>query len=135
MSTDPLSDGVARAQEELRRRQEALVAADRAAQEGVTTYEVDGGDIRVTVTGRLRLSEVYVSDRALRSGDVQRLVDAINGAMAAARDEYARRLQEGLDADTASLVTAAETFLAPPGAGESAAGGAADAGPWQGRYR
>jgi DNA-binding protein YbaB len=139
VSTDPLPDAAARAEAEMRRQQEALAAATRAAQEGATTYEVDGGEIRVTVTGRLRLSEVYVSDRALRSGDVQDLVDAINGAIAAARDEYAQRLRAALDADTASLVTAAGTFLGPPAAGDAvpppAADGAADGGPWRGRYR
>lgn len=112
MSTGSLDERAERARAELRRRQDVLTAATEAAQAETVTYETEGGDIRITVTGRLRIGEMYVSERALRSAGVeQRLVAAVNEALAAARTAAVERLQAELDADTAALVAAAEDLV------------------------
>lgn len=101
-------DDAERTQAELRRQQDALATAAAAAEAGTTTYETEGGDIRVTVNGRFRIEELYVSERARRSEDREQwLVLAINEAMAAAGAAYAERMTAQLDRDTAGLVAAA----------------------------
>lgn len=96
------------AQAQLRRQQEQLTAATAAAGAESTTYEAAGGEFRVTVSGRGRIEDLYVSERVLRSGDVEPLlVRAVNEALAAAATAHAERLSAGLDLGTANAVAAA----------------------------
>lgn len=105
-------EGAERAQEELRRRRDALATATEAAQAESITHDVDGGDIRVTVTGQLRIGELYLSEYALRSEDAeQRVVAAVNEALVAAQAAQAERLRSGLDPETASLLESTEGLV------------------------
>lgn len=109
MSPDQFSpDQLEEAQARLRRQQEQLSSAAADAEAETTTYEAAGGQIRVTVSGRGRIEELYVSERMLRSeGAEPELVQAVNHALAAAAAAQAERISAGLDLQTANAVAAA----------------------------
>lgn len=111
MSPDPFDDAE-RAQEKLRRQQESITAATAAAQSATTVYEVADGHVRVTVNGRLRIEELYLSERVLRSDELEPLLlEAVNGAMVTMQAEYAERFRAELDPDTAGLLAATEELV------------------------
>lgn len=110
--SEPYGDRAGRAEAELRRRQEATAAAVEAAAGSTVTHQVDGGNVRVVVDGRSRIHELYVSEYALRAPDFeQRLVAAVNDALALAQTSFAEQVRENVDAQTAALLAATDEFV------------------------
>jgi DNA-binding protein YbaB len=99
---------VERVRSDLLRQHESIMDAVARATDARTTHEADGGQIRVTVDGRLRIAELYVAEQALRSPDTtQHVVTAINEALDAARHRFADEVAGHVDATTSALMTAA----------------------------
>jgi DNA-binding protein YbaB len=77
-----------------------LEQAMAAARERTYVAEAADGEVRVTVDGRPRVTEVYVSARAVRNGPDSlgaAIAEAANAAVRAARDGANETLLDGLD--------------------------------------
>lgn len=109
--------------------QAQLEQAMAAAEERTYVGESADGEVRVTVDGRPRVTEVYVSARAVRNGPGPlgaAITEAANAAVRVARQGANEAVLDGLDP---AIRTAIEEGLASAGGSAGAAGPAGPAGP------
>ena len=116
---------IAAAEAQQARLEQAMAAA------GERTYVAESadGEVRVTVNGRLRVTEVYVSARAVRNGPGPlgaAITEAANAAVRVAREGANEALLDGLDPAMRAAVEKGLTESAGPA---GSAGSAAPTGP------
>src|SRR4051794_22845127 len=105
----PDNEPVERVTADFEQRRRTADAATAEARAGQTVHEVAGGNIRVTVDGRFRVEELYLSAYAVRDPELGRfLVEAVNGAVEAAEAKFRETLLGGLDPATSDLLRSLE---------------------------
>ncbi|HEU5156904.1 MAG TPA: YbaB/EbfC family nucleoid-associated protein [Streptosporangiaceae bacterium] len=112
--------------------QARLEHAMATAREQTYTGESADGEVRVTVDGRPRVREVYVSARAVRSGPGPlgaAITEAANEAVRAAREGAAETLLDGLDPAMRAAVEDGLTALTEPTPPTGPAGSGGSPGP------
>ncbi len=100
---------------ELQQRATEIQASVSAATARQYTADVSNGEVRVTVDGRPRVTEVYVDPRLIRSPSLGALVtEALNAAMTQAREGTRDAMLDGLDESTRALVAGALQAVPAP---------------------
>ncbi|MEV0130606.1 YbaB/EbfC family nucleoid-associated protein [Dactylosporangium sp. NPDC050688] len=105
----PDQEAVQRITAEFEQRQRTIETATADARAGRTVHEAEGGAIRVTVDGRFRVAELYLSAYAVRDPDLGALiVTAVRDAIETAEGEFRRTLLGELDPATSGLLQSLE---------------------------
>jgi DNA-binding protein YbaB len=105
----PDRDALERITAEFEQRQRTIEAATADARGGRTVHETDGGNVRVTVDGRFRVAELYLSAYAVRDPELGALiVTAVRGAIETAEDAFRQTLLGELDPATSGLLQSLE---------------------------
>jgi DNA-binding protein YbaB len=119
---------IAAAQAQQARLEQAISAAD----ERTYVAESADGEVRVTVDGRPRVTEVYVSARAVRNGPGPlgaAITEAANAAVRVAREGANEALLDGLDPAMRAAVEQGLAEREGPAGPEGPAGSAGPRGP------
>ncbi len=88
---------------QLRQMQKELVKAQKELAKEKVVAEAEGGEIRVTISGDQRLTDLHISPEFLASSDAKKLTSALQKAFNQALEDSRKMAQERLGPLSAGL--------------------------------
>ncbi|WP_238005934.1 YbaB/EbfC family nucleoid-associated protein [Dactylosporangium sp. AC04546] len=106
---EPDREQVERVTADFERRRATIEAATADALSGQTVHEAESGHIRVTVDGRFRVADLYLSAYAVRDPELGALIAAaVRDALESAEGKFRQTLLGDLDPATSDLLQSLE---------------------------